>query len=89
MAMCRLADRSALLTLRFNLGDRVRRMVRLTLYPLHARNSRMGDSDTSFTESLGRSDPIAPSLRRTRMESSGYRIVDLHRVRPLGNLFIL
>ena len=48
----------------------------------------MGDSDTSFTESLGRSDPIAPSLRRIRMESSGYRIVDLHRVRPLGNLLI-
>jgi len=43
----------------------------------------MGDSDTSFTESLGRSDPIAPSLRRIRMESSGYQIVDLHRVRPL------
>ena len=30
----------------------------------------MGDSDTSFTESEGRSDPSAPSLRRTRMEPS-------------------
>ena len=47
----------------------------------------MGDSATSFTESEGRSDPSAPSLRRTRMESSGKRIVDLNRVRPLGNLF--
>ena len=31
----------------------------------------MGDSDTTFTESEGRSDSSAPSLRRTGMEPSG------------------
>ena len=63
MAMCRLPDLSALLILRFNLGDRVRRMVSLTFTHGDCVGSVL---DWSIIDEQPHSDVIWPLLKNPK-----------------------